>query len=221
MRIKPKTGGGVPAVDDGGKDVAAHAPSAPSFDMQASLMSSGTLEHCKNHPRMLKSNATSHVWSLGALAELIDNAQDDEAQYVHLPAPRRAPTANSPAPPGKPTPSFATLRAKNVYVSGGERNGDHAITVEDDGKGMTRPKLHCMLSFGFLQTEHLANNVGRFGIGGPHRGRLPGQRRRLQGTPTNQCCLRLRSCCMPAGPPWTCLRVKDHAFGISWAGMTL
>jgi hypothetical protein len=28
---------------------------------------------------MLKSNATSHIWPFGALAELVDNAQDIEA----------------------------------------------------------------------------------------------------------------------------------------------
>lgn len=34
--------------------------------------SRSVLQHSKSHPRMLESNATSHVWPLGALAELLD-----------------------------------------------------------------------------------------------------------------------------------------------------
>lgn len=35
----------------------------------------------------------------------------------------------------------------------------------DDGAGMTRAQLHCMLGFGFSDKEHVQGNVGRFGIG--------------------------------------------------------
>eukprot|EP00854_Cymbomonas_tetramitiformis_P000346 gene346-633_t len=86
---------------------------------------------------MLKSNATSHVWPFGALAELVDNAQDQEAGST------------------------------NLFISGDEtyfEGGGH-ITVEDDGRGMTRGELHRMLSFGYSDKEHVAGNVGRFGIG--------------------------------------------------------
>ena len=37
--------------------------------------------------------------------------------------------------------------------------------VEDDGVGMTRNKLVAMLGLGFSKKEHMAGNVGRFGIG--------------------------------------------------------
>ena len=40
-----------------------------------------------------------------------------------------------------------------------------AISVQDDGIGMARSNLHCMLSFGFSSKEHVVGNVGRFGIG--------------------------------------------------------
>ena len=43
--------------------------------------------------------------------------------------------------------------------------GVPAITVQDDGVGMARANLHCMLSFGFSSKEHVVGNVGRFGIG--------------------------------------------------------
>jgi hypothetical protein len=40
-----------------------------------------------------------------------------------------------------------------------------ALSVQDDGVGMARSNLHCMLSFGFSSKEHVVGNVGRFGIG--------------------------------------------------------
>lgn len=93
------------------------------------------MEHSKSHPRMLKSNATSHVWALGALAELLDNAQDRECG------------------------------AGKVEVDAYVYDGKYVMTVQDDGRGMTRSGLNNMLSFGFSDKEHVSGNVGRFGIG--------------------------------------------------------
>lgn len=45
------------------------------------------------------------------------------------------------------------------------RKNQHAIVVQDDGVGMNRRSLLGMLSFGFSNKEHVAGNVGRFGIG--------------------------------------------------------
>ena len=39
------------------------------------------------------------------------------------------------------------------------------LVVQDDGVGMTRTKLVAMLGLGFSNKEHVAGNVGRFGIG--------------------------------------------------------
>ena len=98
------------------------------------------MEHSKSHPRMLKSNATSHVWALGALAELLDNSQDRECG--------------------------STKVEVDAYVLNPSRNKDgYCITVQDDGRGMTRSGLNNMLSFGFSDKEHVSGNVGRFGIG--------------------------------------------------------
>jgi hypothetical protein len=93
------------------------------------------MEHSKSHPRMLKSNATSHVWALGALAELLDNSQDRECGST------------------------------KVEVEARVLDGKYALTVQDDGRGMTRSGLNNMLSFGFSDKEHVSGNVGRFGIG--------------------------------------------------------
>lgn len=37
----------------------------------------GDLEHARVHPKFLHSNATSHKWAFGAIAELLDNAVDE------------------------------------------------------------------------------------------------------------------------------------------------
>ncbi|RZC55735.1 hypothetical protein C5167_014596 [Papaver somniferum] len=37
----------------------------------------GQLEHARVHPKFLHSNATSHKWAFGAVAELLDNAVDE------------------------------------------------------------------------------------------------------------------------------------------------
>ncbi|KAL6274027.1 hypothetical protein ACE6H2_024719 [Prunus campanulata] len=37
----------------------------------------GQLEHARVHPKFLHSNATSHKWAFGAIAELLDNAVDE------------------------------------------------------------------------------------------------------------------------------------------------
>ena len=35
------------------------------------------MDHVRVHPKFLHSNATSHKWALGAIAELLDNAVDE------------------------------------------------------------------------------------------------------------------------------------------------
>nr|GMD54828.1 protein MICRORCHIDIA 2-like [Ipomoea batatas] len=46
----------------------------------------GELEHARVHPKFLHSNATSHKWAFGAIAELLDNAVDEVVtiSYTHL-----------------------------------------------------------------------------------------------------------------------------------------
>ncbi|CAN1190565.1 Protein MICRORCHIDIA 2 [Linum perenne] len=52
----------------GGSDVLPVVRKAPA---------SGELEHARVHPKFLHSNATSHKWAFGAIAELMDNAVDE------------------------------------------------------------------------------------------------------------------------------------------------
>jgi len=53
----------------------------------------------------------------------------------------------------------------HVDVFEASRNGMMCLSVQDDGIGMDRNRLLCMLSFGFSSKEYSAGNVGRFGIG--------------------------------------------------------
>nr|AAK26024.1 unknown protein [Arabidopsis thaliana] len=41
------------------------------------LIAIGMVEHARVHPKFLHSNATSHKWAFGAIAELLDNAVDE------------------------------------------------------------------------------------------------------------------------------------------------
>ncbi|OMO84529.1 MORC family CW-type zinc finger protein 4-like protein [Corchorus olitorius] len=44
----------------------------------------GSLEHARVHPKFLHSNATSHKWAFGAIAELMDNAVDEDDVIVPM-----------------------------------------------------------------------------------------------------------------------------------------
>ena len=121
-----------------GSDSAGYVPPPPPPPLVN--RESGRMEHSRNHPRLLESNATSHSWPFGALAELVDNAQDEDVGATDLKIDVR----------------------RNVLVHG--RNYDQLV-FEDNGTGMTRNQLLRMLSFGFSEKEGKAGNVGRFGIG--------------------------------------------------------
>mmetsp|Transcript_6206 Transcript_6206/g.25132 ORF Transcript_6206/g.25132 Transcript_6206/m.25132 type:complete len:780 (+) Transcript_6206:281-2620(+) len=127
---------GADGATEGPPDATYAALEGPRFVTAPEPARQSVLSHSKSHPRMLESNATSHVWPLGALAELLDNAQDQECG------------------------------ATRVDVDAFEfEPGKMALSVQDDGVGMARSNLHCMLSFGFSSKEHVVGNVGRFGIG--------------------------------------------------------
>ncbi|KVI06309.1 protein MICRORCHIDIA 6-like isoform X1 [Cynara cardunculus var. scolymus] len=89
------------------------------------------------HPKFLHSNATSHKWAFGAIAELIDNAVDEiqkEATYVIID------------------------KAINP------RNGSTALLIQDDGGGMDPEAMRRCLSFGFSDKKS-AFAIGKYGNG--------------------------------------------------------
>ena len=96
------------------------------------------LDRARVHPKFLHSNATSHKWALGAVAELLDNSVDE-------------------------IPNGCTFVAVDIESDG---EGGHMMSVLDDGSGMDRTRLHNMLSFGMSNGSRLAaQRIGQYGNG--------------------------------------------------------
>ncbi|KAG8635011.1 protein MICRORCHIDIA 6 isoform X2 [Manihot esculenta] len=92
--------------------------------------------HLHVHPMFLHSNATSHKWVFGAIAELVDNAIDEiknGATFVDI---------NKIANP---------------------RGGGPALQIQDNGGGMDPEEMRRCLSFGFSKKMKCA--IGRYGNG--------------------------------------------------------
>nr|XP_010312871.1 protein MICRORCHIDIA 6-like [Solanum lycopersicum]XP_010312872.1 protein MICRORCHIDIA 6-like [Solanum lycopersicum] len=89
------------------------------------------------HPKFLHSNATSHKWAFGALAELLDNAVDEIQNGA----------------------SFVI-----VDKTPNPRNGSSALMVQDDGGGMDPEAIRRCMSFGFSDKKS-ASTIGQYGNG--------------------------------------------------------
>lgn len=89
------------------------------------------------NPKFLHSNATSHKWAFGAIAELLDNAVDEVQKG-------------------------ATRVIIDKFVN--PRNGDPALLIQDDGSGMDPESLRRCLSFGFSDKQSDAC-IGQYGNG--------------------------------------------------------
>ncbi|XP_010533442.1 PREDICTED: protein MICRORCHIDIA 6-like isoform X2 [Tarenaya hassleriana] len=89
------------------------------------------------HPMFLHSNATSHKWAFGAIAELLDNAVDEIQNGA----------------------TFVIVdKTKNP------RDGMAALLIHDDGGGMDPQAIrHCM-GFGFSEKKS-ESAIGRYGNG--------------------------------------------------------
>ncbi|KAJ6800740.1 protein MICRORCHIDIA 6-like [Iris pallida] len=89
------------------------------------------------HPKFLHSNATSHKWAFGAIAELLDNAVDEVQKG-------------------------ATFVMVDKFTN--PRNGDAALLIQDDGGGMDPESLRQCMSFGFSDKQ--SNTcIGQYGNG--------------------------------------------------------
>lgn len=89
------------------------------------------------HPKFLHSNATSHKWAFGALAELLDNAVDEV----------------------KSGASFVVI---DKFTN--SRDGNPALLIKDDGGGMDPDSLRCCMSFGF-SNKRSDSSIGQYGNG--------------------------------------------------------
>ncbi|KAG0566565.1 hypothetical protein KC19_7G073000 [Ceratodon purpureus] len=98
----------------------------------------GGLEHIRVHPKFLHSNATSHKWVLGAVAELLDNAMDEVkkgATFVAVDMVKN-PIDNSPM-----------------------------LYLEDNGGGMSPETIRDCMSLGFSNKTKAGNTIGQYGNG--------------------------------------------------------
>ncbi|XP_038879002.1 protein MICRORCHIDIA 6-like isoform X1 [Benincasa hispida] len=93
--------------------------------------------HLHVHPMFLHSNATSHKWAFGAVAELLDNAVDE-------------------------IPNGATF--VNVDKILNARDGSPALLIQDDGGGMDPEAMRRCMSFGFSDKSS-KSAIGQYGNG--------------------------------------------------------
>ncbi|KAL5747167.1 hypothetical protein ACOSQ2_024464 [Xanthoceras sorbifolium] len=105
------------------------------------LGSKVTLQNGKSflhvHPMFLHSNATSHKWAFGAVAELLDNAVDE-------------------------IQNGATFVIVDKTTS--PRDGSSALLIQDDGRGMDPEAMRRCMSFGFSDKKS-KSAIGQYGNG--------------------------------------------------------
>ncbi|XP_066315235.1 protein MICRORCHIDIA 6-like [Miscanthus floridulus] len=90
------------------------------------------------HPEFLHSNATSHKWPFGAVAELLDNAVDEIET------------------------GGATAILLDKVID--KRHGSPALLIQDDGGGMDPDSLRRCMSFGFSEKQS-GSSIGQYGNG--------------------------------------------------------
>ncbi|KAK1682473.1 hypothetical protein QYE76_043321 [Lolium multiflorum] len=109
----------------------------PAGDAEPPPSASG-LEHVRVHPKFLHSNATSHKWALGALAELLDNSLDEVRNGA----------------------TFV-----NIDMLENSKDKTRMLLVEDNGGGMDPDKLRQCMSLGYSAKSQVANTIGQYGNG--------------------------------------------------------
>ncbi|GAB2221222.1 hypothetical protein Drorol1_Dr00012393 [Drosera rotundifolia] len=93
--------------------------------------------HLHVHPKFLHSNATSHKWAFGAVAELLDNSFDE-------------------------IQNGATFVIVDKIINPRDRSA--ALLIKDDGGGMDPDGIRCCMSFGFSEKKS-KSAIGKYGNG--------------------------------------------------------
>ncbi|GAB4830032.1 hypothetical protein Ancab_019676 [Ancistrocladus abbreviatus] len=93
--------------------------------------------HMHVHPKFLHSNATSHKWAFGAVAELLDNSIDE-------------------------IQNGATFVIVDKISD--PRDDSPALLIQDDGGGMDPDAMRCCMSFGFSDKKS-KSAIGQYGNG--------------------------------------------------------
>ncbi|KAL1215547.1 Protein MICRORCHIDIA 1 [Cardamine amara subsp. amara] len=97
----------------------------------------GMLEHARVHPKFLHSNATSHKWAFGAIAELLDNAVDE--------------TQNGA--------TFVKIDKIDIV-----KDNSPALVFQDDGGGMDPQGIRKCMSLGY-SSKKSNTTIGQYGNG--------------------------------------------------------
>ncbi|KAK9265940.1 hypothetical protein L1049_003464 [Liquidambar formosana] len=97
----------------------------------------GQLEHARVHPKFLHSNATSHKWAFGAIAELLDNAVDEICNGA----------------------TFVKVDKIDIL-----KDNSPALLFQDDGGGMDPEGIRKCMSLGY-SSKKTNTTIGQYGNG--------------------------------------------------------
>lgn len=97
----------------------------------------GDLEHARVHPKFLHSNATSHKWAFGAIAELLDNAVDEIGNGATF------------------------VKVDRTYNT---KDNSPALVFQDDGGGMNPESMRKCMSLGY-SSKTSNTTIGQYGNG--------------------------------------------------------
>uniref|UniRef100_A0ACD5VYU2 Uncharacterized protein n=1 Tax=Avena sativa TaxID=4498 RepID=A0ACD5VYU2_AVESA len=121
------------------------------------------------NPKFLHSNATSHKWAFGAIAELLDNAIDEVANDAQLASIRKENAIKDGCYLWFillhifcQVNNGATFVRVNKFTN--PRDGSPSLLIQDDGGGMDPEALRCCMSFGFSEKQSDAL-IGQYGNG--------------------------------------------------------
>ncbi|CAA7035757.1 unnamed protein product [Microthlaspi erraticum] len=97
----------------------------------------GMLEHARVHPKFLHTNATSHKWTFGAIAELLDNAVDEIQNGA----------------------TFVKIDKIDIV-----KDNSPALVFQDDGGGMDPDGIRKCMSLGY-SSKKSNTTIGQYGNG--------------------------------------------------------
>ncbi|ESQ53466.1 hypothetical protein EUTSA_v10024673mg [Eutrema salsugineum] len=97
----------------------------------------GMVEHARIHPKFLHSNATSHKWAFGAIAELLDNAVDEIQNGA----------------------TFVKIDKIDIV-----KDNSPALVFQDDGAGMDPDGIRKCMSLGY-SSKKSNTTIGQYGNG--------------------------------------------------------
>ncbi|XP_010029725.2 protein MICRORCHIDIA 2 isoform X1 [Eucalyptus grandis] len=98
---------------------------------------SSLLEYARVHPKFLHSNATSHKWAFGAIAELLDNAVDEIRNGA----------------------TFVKIDKIDIL-----KDNSPALLIQDDGGGMDPDGIRKCMSLGY-SSKKSNTTIGQYGNG--------------------------------------------------------